>query len=220
MIQPDRIIRSNRKTLSISVDCRGALIVRAPHAYSLERIFSFIEGKQFWIENAQKKARESCRLLPVNGLDGYAFLLCGKKVEISLYDSGRVALNEQTGTLFVPKQEAEKRLKGWLKGYARKILLEAVKQRAVEMHCLVESLSITSAKTRWGSCSGKARLHFSYRLIYAPVEVIDYVVVHELAHIVFKNHGARFWAQVAKYCPDYLQKRKWLKENAYLMEIF
>ena len=82
------------------------------------------------------------------------------------------------------------------------------------------SLSVTSAKTRWGSCSYNDALHFSFRLLYAPVEVIDYVAVHELSHTFYKNHGKAFWAAVEKYVPDYKKKRAWLKENTLLMEIF
>lgn len=220
MIQPDRIIRSNRKTLSISIDRLGALIVRTPRNYSLERIFSFIEQKEDWIRKAQAKAKENARFLPPKNLDGYTFLLCGNKVEIVLYDRGRVAFNEQTGALFVPREFAMERLQAWLKRYAKKRLSQMVYTRAQEMSLTVESVLITSAKTRWGSCSGKGKLHFSYHLIYASESVMDYVVIHELAHIPFKNHGKQFWGMVAKYCPDYTQKRKWLKENAFLMDIF
>lgn len=220
MIQPDRIIRSNRKTLSISIDRRGALIVRAPRVYSLERIFSFLESKKEWIRTAQENAKKTARLLPPENIDGYTFLLGGKQTTICLYGGGRVALNEQTGTLFVPREESEKRLKNWLKGYAKKRLTTLVKIRAEQMELNVESVTVTSAKTRWGSCSGKGKLHFSYRLIYAPEEMVDYVVVHELAHIPHKNHGRAFWGLVAKHCPDYARKRKWLKENGVLMDIF
>jgi len=72
-------------------------------------------------------------------------------------------------------------------------------------------LRITNARKRWGSCSVKGNLNFTWRLIMAPLQVIDYVVVHELVHIKEKNHSKNFWNHVSSYLPDYKQKRKELK---------
>ncbi|USN58448.1 MAG: M48 family metallopeptidase [Candidatus Peribacteria bacterium] len=74
-------------------------------------------------------------------------------------------------------------------------------------------LRITSAKTRWGSCSSKKNLNFSYRLMRCPKEVIDYVIIHELAHLKHMNHSRSFWLEVGQMMPDYVQQRKWLKKN-------
>jgi predicted metal-dependent hydrolase len=82
------------------------------------------------------------------------------------------------------------------------------------------SITITSAKTRWGSCSGDNALRYTYRLLYCPKEIIDYVVVHELAHTVEHNHSKRFWQVVERYIPDWKERRKWLKAHGILMEIF
>ena len=75
------------------------------------------------------------------------------------------------------------------------------------------SLRLSSAKTRWGSCSGKGNLNFHWKLILMPPEVLDYVVVHELAHLKEMNHSPRFWAVVEEVLPDYKERRQWLKEN-------
>ena len=103
---------------------------------------------------------------------------------------------------------------------AKRILSAICARRASEMGASYPSLSVTSAKTRWGSCSYNNALHFSFRLLYAPIEVIDYVAVHELSHTFYKNHGREFWATVERYVPDYKKKRAWLKEKSLLMEIF
>jgi predicted metal-dependent hydrolase len=83
-----------------------------------------------------------------------------------------------------------------------------------------QSVGITSARGRWGSCSGKNAIHFSFRLIYAPKDVIEYVIVHELAHTKHHDHSKAFWAEVAKFVPDWKVKRAWLKEYGGLMEVF
>ncbi|MBQ2701563.1 MAG: M48 family metallopeptidase, partial [Clostridia bacterium] len=91
---------------------------------------------------------------------------------------------------------------------------------AERMGTAYKKLSVTGARTRWGSCSFDDSLHFSFRLLYAPKEMIEYVVVHELAHTKHKNHSPLFWAEVGKYIPDYKKRRKWLKTHALLMQIF
>ena len=74
-------------------------------------------------------------------------------------------------------------------------------------------ITIRSQRTRWGSCSGKGNLNFNCLLMLCPEEVREYVVIHELCHRLEMNHSPRFWAEVAKRCPDYARQRKWLKEN-------
>ncbi|MCX6013893.1 MAG: M48 family metallopeptidase, partial [Chloroflexi bacterium] len=80
-------------------------------------------------------------------------------------------------------------------------------------HIKYKNVRITSAQTRWGSCSGHGNLYFSWRLIMAPLEVIDYVVIHELAHIHMKNHSPKFWEKVESMYPDYVACKKWLRDN-------
>ncbi|MBK7452806.1 MAG: M48 family metallopeptidase [Anaerolineales bacterium] len=74
-------------------------------------------------------------------------------------------------------------------------------------------MKISSARTRWGSCSPDGTLNFTWRLVMAPLEVIDYVVIHELAHLRVKNHSSKFWDVVKAIDPQYKEKRKWLREN-------
>lgn len=99
-----------------------------------------------------------------------------------------------------------------LKEKAREILPERVKFYSEIMSLFPSAVKITSAKTRFGSCSGKNSLCFSYRLMQYPDAAIDYVVVHELAHIKYKNHGKQFYALIEKYMPDYREREKLLKK--------
>ena len=79
-------------------------------------------------------------------------------------------------------------------------------------------VKINSARKRWGSCGVKGTINFSWRLALAPLPVIDYVVVHELAHLVERNHSARFWRRVAQVIPDHQLHRRWLRQNGHLLE--
>jgi predicted metal-dependent hydrolase len=81
------------------------------------------------------------------------------------------------------------------------------------------SVRITDAKERWGSCNAAGSLNFAWRLVMAPPPVIDYVIVHELAHLVEMNHSQRFWGLVGRILPDYAVRRKWLRENEHLLTL-
>lgn len=220
MIRPDEIIRSDRKTLTICIDSYNRLIVRAPKSCGEERIFAFIKEKENWI--LRKKAeREKVQIpFPKEDLNGSVFLLLGRPCTIFFTQEKRVCFDKENYFLYLPNDDPKKRLVKWLKENAKRIFTEVAKAQVLRMQTTYHSLSVNSAKGRWGSCSYKNALHFSFRLLYTPKDVIEYVVVHELAHTKYKNHSPLFWAEVEKYIPDWKEKRKWLKHHGALMEIF
>lgn len=220
MIKPDEIIRSRRRTLSISIDSFGRLIVRAPIRFDEERIFAFLKEKESWILRKQAEKKGAGMDLPPDNLDGYEFLLLGKKTKIQLVEGTKVGFDAEQNVIYLPHKNAKERLVKWLKENAKRILATVTHQKAKEMQTTFQSVSISSAKTRWGTCSFDNKIRYSFRLLYAPKEVVEYVAVHELAHTKHKNHSPQFWAEVTKYVPDWKQKRKWLKTHAVLMEIF
>lgn len=108
-------------------------------------------------------------------------------------------------------KEEEKRLRALaLDGFIERCVLYAGKM-GVEF----KKIRLSSAQTRWGSCGPQGNLSFNWRLIQAPTEILDYVVVHELAHLIEHNHSRRFWAKVEEFCPDYRAARKWLREKGF-----
>ena len=207
MIKPDEIIRSNRKTLSLSIDFFGRVIVRAPKRFSEGRIFAFIREKEDWILRKKAQMEGAGISLPPENLDGYKLLLLGNFCQISLTDEKFVRYDGENSRLYLPKIGATDRLKKWLKENAKRILSAVTQQTANRMGVQYKSVTITSAKTRWGSCSAENAIRYSFRLLYAPKEVIEYVTVHELAHVKHKNHSPLFWAEVAKYCPEWKTHR-------------
>ena len=218
MIVPDKIIRSARKTLAVSVDCLGNVTVRAPYACSEQRIFSFLREKENWILRKKSQRAGAGMKLPPENLDGYSFLLLGKPYLVRLCDSRKIRVDN--AVIYLPSENAKEKLTAWLKQNAKRILTNAVAAQSTRMGVQVSSVRISSAKTRWGSCSGKNNVNFSFRLLYAPKETVEYVVIHELAHVRHKDHSKRFWAEVEWYAPDWKTHRKWLKDHAYLMQIF
>jgi predicted metal-dependent hydrolase len=104
-------------------------------------------------------------------------------------------------------------LEKWYRALARAIFEEKVRAISSETGHAVNRIFIRGQKTRWGSCSRLGNLSFNWRLVMAPEEVIDYIVIHELCHLKEMNHSKRFWSLVSNLCPDYKKHRRWLKEN-------
>ena len=219
-INPDKIIRSKRKTLAITVDSSGRLIVRAPLRCSEARILAFIEKKSEWILKHKSKNAIPQSAFPSENLNGFRFLLEGKPCEIRCFSGKRIAFDEENRVLYLPETKGREAVCKWLKARAKLLFSELVAIRAKEMGVTYKAVSVSSAKGRWGSCSQDNTLRFPFRLLYAPIAVIDYVVVHELAHITHKNHGKAFWLKVETHCSDWKVKRKWLKDHGYFMQIF
>lgn len=220
MITPDEIIRSDRKTLSVSVDCFSRITVRAPKRCSEERIFAFLRERESWIIRKKKEMERTGMRLPPENLEGYTFMLLGKTCEIRLIDEKNIVYDGERACLYLPRNNAQKRLVKWLKENALRIFGEVTKRKAAEMGTGYKSVSISTARTRWGTCAYDNAIRYSFRLLYAPKEIIEYVVVHELAHTRHKNHSPLFWKEVEKYLPDYAARRKWLKAHGILMRIF
>jgi predicted metal-dependent hydrolase len=116
--------------------------------------------------------------------------------------------------------EAPAVFEAWYRAQARRLISERVKHYAARNGFAYKRVSITRAKTRWGSCGSGGTLNFSWRLVLAPLEIIDYVVVHELAHLEVKNHSSVFWEKVEALMPDYKERRKWLKDNGQALSLY
>ena len=158
--------------------------------------------------------------LPPENIDGFTFMLFGVEHGVRMTEGNAVIYDKENNTITLPKKNANTRLVRWLKERAKCIFSETTAQKAREMGVTYASVFVTSAKSRWGSCNARDELRYSFRLLYAPKEIVEYVIVHELAHTKHKNHSPRFWQEVEKYVPDYKSRRNWLKAHAYLMHIF
>ena len=220
MISPHEIIRSKRKTLSIAIDAFGRLIVRAPIHCAQSRIDAFLKEKEAWILRKQSERQAVGVQKAPDDLNGYELFIVGKKYRIVCVDANAIQIDPAKGLLYLPKSNAKKRLLAWLKENALRILTKSAKEQAEKMGVTFQRVEINSARRSWGLCTGENVIRFSFRLLFAPKDVVEYVVIHELAHVRQKNHSARFWSEVQKYVPDYKERRAWLKKYAALMEIF
>lgn len=121
--------------------------------------------------------------------------------------------------LLKPKWEISDKVRRHLKKKAKALFVERTKYHALRLGIEYETVKITSGMGNWGSCRGPGRLIFNWRLIMAPQQIIDYVIIHELIHVIHRNHSQRYWNKVAEVYPDYLFCKKWLKQNGHLLEI-
>lgn len=219
MIEPKKIVKSRRKTIALVIDSDGELIVRAPFYASNSDIMRFVQEKQHWIEQKSEEMKQKKQERPTLSLqEGETIPYLGRDCMIFRGMTKKICFDGKA--FLVPETvEAKRKLENWYKKRAAVILQERVETIAKSMNVRPEGVKITSAKTRWGSCSSTNHLNFSWRLIMCPPEVVDYVVVHELCHIFHKDHSRSFWESVEKVDVRYREHEKWLKENRRLMEI-
>ncbi len=139
----------------------------------------------------------------------------GQATKITAAPDEAAGVTLRDGTLIVagPHAGFETRLQNWLKKQARLTLSTAIEDYAQPLGRRPHKIMIRDTKSRWGSCSSRKTLSFSWRLIMAPSPVLDYVVAHEMAHLVEMNHSPDFWALVEKLYPDWRKARRWLKSE-------
>lgn len=221
LLEIDEIIRSRRKTIALIVKTDGRLVVRAPLLASRRQIMNFVDEKSDWIRSSQEKIKKRAVPAQKQFIDGELFWYLGKTYPVKLVPQKRPALLLKNSFLLsrsaVPN--AEDTFKKWYQNQARDVITNRVEAIAKQNGFTYKKIRITSARTRWGSCSTRGSINFSWRLVMAPADVIDYVIVHELIHTKTHNHSRKFWNQVALIMPDYALKRKWLKNNGHLLTI-
>jgi len=210
------IIRSSRKSFGLEIKPDGRLIVRAPKNATPAQIQSVVMKKAAWIHKTQTRlTRQFAALQPKTFTPGETFWYLGEMYPLHLTDRQRPPLDLDGA--FLLSRAAQDRAKevfiAWYRSETRAITQRLIDAYSKQFNYKVKQVRITSARTRWGSCSGKNNLNFTYRLSMAPLKVIDYVVVHELVHLQHRNHSQTFWDAVARIKPDYQQNRNWLKAN-------
>lgn len=217
-----KIIRSKRRTVALEITPDADLVVRAPIKADLTYINALITKKIHWITSKQKLVRENyAKIKPKEFVNGESFLYLGKSYSLKVTDEYKnIVLDDY---LYLPRRmqtKAKEHLIDWYKTEALKKVTQRVNWYSNLTGLKYKSIKITDAQKRWGSCSGKGGLCFSWRLIMSPLSVLDYVVVHELAHIAEKNHSSSFWSKVKIIMPYYEKEYRWLRENGNMLNIW
>lgn len=221
-IKIDKIIRSRRRTLGLEITREGGLVIRAPMRISLHDIEKVVFEKRNWIERKQKLIRRRCiNSAPREFLDREEFRYLGESFPLYIVENALHPLSFDKGFKLMRKHlpSAKKLFLGWYRNEAYRKIKERLDWYSNLTGFKYKDFRISNAKRRWGSCNSSGNIHISWRLIMAPVHIIDYVIVHELVHLKEKNHSKKFWDRVETICSDYKKSRKWLKKNGYLLTI-
>lgn len=215
-------IHPRSRSFKIKIEPNGEVVVVTPPHYSTYLLKRFVDDHQDWIvRNRAKILAKSQHAADPNHVSifGQQYL---KKIEYSpKYPVGIRITNKELiynpinplATAAKLKTESEKSLNNFLKTTAEKYLRPRTKQIATTMHQTYGTLTLREQKTRWGSCSSDGNLNFNWRLVHYEPAIIDYVIIHELAHRTHMNHSAAFWNLVKTYDPEYLKHRGWLKRH-------
>jgi predicted metal-dependent hydrolase len=210
------LLRQKRRTLSIVIDQHGKVTVKAPKLLSESKIWEFVQQKQKWIDKVLAKV-ETRKQETLNHTQ-------------TLKSTGKIVL---FGELIDTTEVTEGNLKSFYKSKLQSYLLDKIPFYAAKMQIDLDqvktSMKIREYKSKWGSCkthkssfsalglvkfTKKVELTFNLKLAMFAANIIDYVVIHELAHIFEQNHSSKFWSHVQDHYPNYTEARKWLRLNS------
>ncbi len=215
-------ISARARMVRLVIRPETGLEVVAPRGTPQSRIEQVLAEKARWIAaTLDRMARETAAYPRAQLIDGAILPFAGREISLALRagaPSGRyrATLDGDTLTLYVAETRHEtirRALEAWYRLQAGAIFVEHLAACNAGYGFAYGRVAIKEQKSRWGSCSRKGNLNFNWRLLLAPLPVLDYVVVHELCHLRELNHSPRFWSLVAQRCPDYASQRRWLREH-------
>lgn len=211
--------RAKRYTLRMPQSGDGPVLT-IPKYGTYNEAYDFALRNMDWLEERLSKrvpvvAFEPGAIIPFRGVK--CRLQSSSSIRGRVKHSKGFDDDEVMETLEVPgdAHHFERRLTDWLKKQAREEITKSCEHHAGNLGLQYHSISIRDQRTRWGSCSSSGRLNFSWRLILAPPEVLDYVAAHEVAHLEEMNHQPPFWRLVEKTCPTMQENRSWLRKNGH-----
>ena len=216
-----KIIRSSRRTVALVIREDGTLVVRAPYHAAIPSIERFIVEKSGWIRKKSAEIRSRPRAENKQYAEGEKFLYLGK--EYSLKFSAfvkKIAIKDEL--LLVPKKfsgDCQAQIDRWYRREARRIITERAGKIGAAFHFSFSAIRIGTAKRRWGSCTSNGTLSFGYRLVMAPMFIVDCVVAHELCHTKELNHSKYFYQLLLSIIPNYKTGHAWLKKNGQTLSL-
>ena len=221
-----KLKKSKRKSIGIFIERDGSIIVIAPHQAELKDIEKFVSEKRIWIYQklAQKKTlnRERPKREFVNG---QGFLYLGRSYRLKIIDGIEIKSGRPLKTaplrlwhgyfelIETEKANPRNHFISWYKKQIEKQLKERIPRYDKRIGVTVKDIRISDLGHRWASCGRNGAINFNWRSVMAPVWVFDYILVHELVHLIERGHTDRFWGMVARVMPEYEEHARWLNEN-------
>jgi predicted metal-dependent hydrolase len=223
------IIRTNRKK-SVSIEVNDGIVkVRIPKNLSNKKIQTIINDRLPWIEKKIDEQAQQMIDIPKRYVNGEFFSYLGNEYQLQIIEDSQehIVLNEKYLQVMLPiishtddiSEYVHSLLTKWYEQQALSILTKKTKKFDALIDKRPVSIKIRDYKSRWGSCSSKGAITYNWRIIIGPEHVVDYVVVHELSHLLEHNHSKSFWKSVEQVFPDFKNSRKWLKMNGQKLRI-
>jgi len=216
-----KIIRSRRRTIALVITPDARLIVRAPLRAPVSTIDAVVCEKSGWIQKKIAEMKSRPQAVSHAYEEGEIFWFLGRPYPLHMTDDAGAGI-QRTDRLCVPrtiKPDIRSGIHHWYMAEAATEIHSRCMWFSMMTGYSPTSVRITGATQRWGSCNHRGGLNFSWRLIQAPLAIVDYVIVHELVHLRQPDHSPKFWAKVEALMPDYKRRRAWLRENERLLRI-
>jgi hypothetical protein len=220
-----------KKTVALQIQPNSTVIVLSPYFLDKDKIKEIVQRRARWIIQKQDKIKKLNAEMPKKEfVSGESFPYLGREYRLKVVKSkdeksrpcklisGRfyVEINNKLSGRAASKIVKEKLLE-WYIERAKEKINERVQRYSKLIGIIPQKIIIRNQEKRWGSCSHLGVLRFNWKVIMAPLSVLDYVIVHELCHLLIKNHSADFWHKVDSFISDYKKKRQWLRENSLLL---
>ena len=200
----------NREKLLIQMDSTGLITVKVPRNTSEEMIMKAIKQNSSWI---LEKLREISEMRKIPKTKEY------QEQEKFLYLGKEFFLHELIATGGLSETELKDNLKKFYISSCKKIVEKQIKSYQQQLGVKPKTIEIMESQSQWGSCNSNKKIAFNYRLAMAPVEVIDYVIVHELCHLIHMNHDRSFWRRVGSILPNYKKRQEFLNRHGNHMSL-
>jgi len=211
-----------RRSMSIEVSC-AQVVVRAPQFVALAELDAFVRSKSSWVQQKLAEQAQHLQALPVRRYeDGASLPYLGSELRLIVRRHTVAQVIRQGQSLLVlmgsrsrldEAEQVRRLVTGWYQQEALALLAEKTRLAAHRLGMRYGEVTVRATRSKWGHCTTRGDIQYNWQILLAPEPIVDYLVAHEVSHLVHHNHSPAFWAVVASLCPDYRQRRAWLKAN-------
>jgi len=216
------LVRSSRKSIGITIERDAQVVVNAPIDLDKQTIEKHIHKKRFWIWEKLAIKKDSLEnIVQKQFVTGESFSYLGRNYRLKIVnDNSELKLKNGWFVLGEKKQKKEKEIfKAWYSEHLKTKIDERLKIICEKANIKRPDFRIMELGFRWGSCTKEGVLNFNYKIAMAPIGIIDYIIVHELVHLKIHIHNEKFWKEVSRMMPNYLEKKEWLGKEGYRLDI-
>ena len=217
------LVRSaRRRSISIEI-AKAQVVVRAPHFVAKVDIEKFVREKSLWVQQKLVQQAQQLSSLPeYTFANGSSIPYLGEPLELVVHTQPKADVVRYGEKLLViltsrsrlpPEQQTKRLVSEWYQAQALKLLQSKTDAAAVRLGARHQGITLRATRSKWGHCTAQGAIQYNWQILLAPEPIVDYLVAHEVSHLLHHNHSPAFWAVVASLCPNYKHCRAWLKAN-------